>query len=76
MFTTRKTYQPYRSPFDPCPPLTPKTYVTAPNLYIGFQPPRLPQYAPYEALRKGTTWKIFYDPYCGPYEQMKRNERT
>jgi len=78
-FTPFKSYTPYVSPFDPCPPKTIKTYSTPPNLYIGFQPPNTPQFSPIEALKKGTLFKIFYDPYYGPYEQPKgvrENEET
>ncbi|MCL7748693.1 spore coat associated protein CotJA [Halalkalibacter alkaliphilus] len=70
-FTTRKQYYPYVSPFNPCPPITVKTFVTAPNLYLTFQPPNLPQFSPHEALQKGTLWKYFYDPYYGPYEKRE-----
>lgn len=71
MYTHYKTYRPYISPFDPCPPITKKTYSTPPHLYLGFQPPNLPQFPPREALMKGTLWKVFYDPYYGPYERAK-----
>ncbi|MBO8176633.1 spore coat associated protein CotJA [Aeribacillus pallidus] len=71
MPTLYKTYHPFVSPYDPCPSLGPRTYSTPPNLYIGFQPPNLPQYSPREALRKGTLWKVFYDPYYSPYEKWK-----
>lgn len=64
-FTPRKFYAPYYSPFDPCPPIRVKSYSTPPNLYLGFQPPDLPQFSPEEALCKGTLWPIFYDPYYG-----------
>lgn len=74
MFTTRKTYHPYISSFDPCPPITEKTYVTAPNLYVGFQPPNLPQFSPSEALKKGTLWKLFYDPYYNAREKGVRTD--
>mgnify|MGYP001230770381 CR=1 FL=1 len=71
MFTLYKTYHPYISPFDPCKPMTTKTYSTPPNLYIGFQPPNFPQFSPMEALKAGTLWKPFYDPYYNPYEVAK-----
>ncbi|WP_335869751.1 spore coat associated protein CotJA [Bacillus sp. 2205SS5-2] len=64
-----KSYQPYCSPFDPCTPISVKTYSTPPNLYLGFQPPNLPQYTPKEALKTGTLWKVFYDPYYSPFEK-------
>ncbi|MBW8349110.1 spore coat associated protein CotJA [Bacillus sp. IITD106] len=66
-----KSYMPYISPFDPCPPITVKTYSTPPNLYMGFQPPNLPQFSPKEALKKGTLWRAFYDPYYSPYERAR-----
>lgn len=71
MFTVRKSYYPYVSPFDPCQPITVKSFSTPPNLYVGFQPPNLPQFSPQEALRAGTLWKIFYDPYYSPHEKAK-----
>lgn len=71
MFTHKKAWHPYISPFDPCKPMTVKTYSTPPHLYIGFQPPNLPQFSPPEALRAGTLWKAFYDPYYGPLEKAK-----
>lgn len=71
MFTHQKVYQPYFSPFDPCPPITVKAYSTPPHLYIPFQPANLPQFSPAEALKKGTIWKVFYDPYYSPYEIAK-----
>lgn len=74
MFTTRKTWFPYASPFDPCPPIPCKEYVTAPNLYIGFQPPGLQQFTPQEALRAGTLWCVFYDPYFNSHEMKMREE--
>ncbi|MCA1030551.1 spore coat associated protein CotJA [Bacillus timonensis] len=74
MYSYRKNFYPYVSPFDPCPPLTCKQYVTPPNLYIGFQPPNLPQYSYKEALQKGTLWPAFYDPYYNPYETRQREE--
>nr|WP_206702862.1 spore coat associated protein CotJA [Bacillus sonorensis] len=43
-------------------------YRTPPNLYLGFQPRGLPQFSPMEALKKGTLWPVFYDPYENPYE--------
>ncbi len=55
-----KTYYPYHSPFDPCPPLTPKVYNTPPELYLTYQPMNLPQFSPMEALKKGTLWPSLY----------------
>ncbi|MBU5213680.1 MULTISPECIES: spore coat associated protein CotJA [Heyndrickxia] len=71
MHSFYKSYKPYISPFDPCPPIKVKTYSTPPNLYMGFQPPNLPQFPPLEALRKGTLWQPLYDPYYSPYERAK-----
>ncbi|MDC3413079.1 spore coat associated protein CotJA [Aquibacillus sp. 3ASR75-11] len=70
MFTQRKYYYPYISPFDPCRPIEVKSYETPPQLYIGFQPPSLPQYeSPKEALYRGTLWPALYSPYRNPYER-------
>jgi spore coat protein JA len=67
MPTTRKFYNPYVSPFDPCKPLKVKSYETPPNLYMGFQPPGLPQFDPKTALYKGTLWPALFGPYSNPY---------
>lgn len=69
MYTQRKFYAPYVSPFDPCPPLRIKSYETPPNLYLGYQPPNLPQFPPEEALHRGTLWQILYNPYPGRLER-------
>ena len=66
MSNHRKTFQPFVSPDDPCPPLKEKTYETPPNLYLGFQPPGLEQFSPAEALEKGTLWPALYGPYEPP----------
>jgi spore coat protein JA len=58
-----KFYHPYISPNDPCPPQGVKAYNTAINLYVTFQPPGLPQFSPYEALKFGTLWPSLYSPY-------------
>jgi spore coat protein JA len=60
-----KEYAPFVGPFDPCPPIRCKTYVTAPNLYVVYQPPSLPQFNPSEALRLGVLWPAYYSPYEG-----------
>ncbi|UHA75787.1 spore coat associated protein CotJA [Paenibacillus sp. 481] len=60
-----RSYVPYRSPYDPCPSIGPRTYVVPPNQYITFQPSNLPQFTPAQALRYGTLWPAFYSPY-GP----------
>jgi spore coat protein JA len=65
MINQYKVYETYVGPFDPCPPVRCKTYVTPPNLYVSFQPPCLPQNNPYEALKLGTLWPAFYSPYEG-----------
>ncbi|MDQ0252745.1 spore coat protein JA [Evansella vedderi] len=70
-FTLRKTYHPYISPFDPCPPVREKTYYTPAQLYLGYQPQNLEQFSPKEALKAGTLWKVFYDPYYGPNEKRR-----
>ncbi|MED4534459.1 spore coat associated protein CotJA [Metabacillus fastidiosus] len=70
-FTRMKTYRPYHSRFDPCPSIGVKYYSTPPQLYMGFQPPNLPQFSPQEALKKGTLWKAFWDPYRNPYEKER-----
>ena len=70
-FTTTKSYTPYRGKFDPCPPIGQKYFSTPPNLYVGFQPPNLEQFTYREALRKGTLWPIFYDPYENPYKNRR-----
>jgi spore coat protein JA len=58
-----REYYPYVSPFDPCPPQRVKTYMVPPNLFIGFQPPNLPQFQPMEALMYGVLWPALYSPY-------------
>ena len=68
-FTNVKSYVVPHSPFDPCPPIGCRYYSTPPNLYLGFQPPDLPQFSPAHALRKGTLWKVFYDYYDNPYRK-------
>jgi spore coat protein JA len=60
-----KAYYPFVGPCDPCPPMVCKTYVTPPNLYLGYQPPNLPQFSPFEALKLGTLWPVLYSPYEG-----------
>ncbi|MED4957004.1 spore coat associated protein CotJA [Paenibacillus macerans] len=58
-----RVFTPFIGPFDPCPPITHKTYSTPPQLFIHFQPPNLPQFSPMEALRHGTLWPALYSPY-------------
>ena len=76
MFTHYKTYQPYASPFDPCKPLLEKVYSTPPHLYLGYQPPNLPQFTPLEALKAGTLWKDLYDPYYNTFEKAQGGQPT
>ncbi|MBS4173306.1 spore coat associated protein CotJA [Bacillus sp. FJAT-49736] len=71
MSTNYKSYKPFVSPYDPCEPILEKTYSTPPHLYLGFQPPNLPQFSPLEALKKGTLWQPLYDPYYSPYERAR-----
>lgn len=68
MSVYRRVHYPYYSPFDPCPPIKAKVFSVPPNLFLGFQPPDLPQFTPMQALRTGTLWKVFYDPWYSPYE--------
>jgi len=76
MNTRLKSFHPYVSPFDPCQPILEKTYSTPPHLYMGFQPPNLPQFSPLEALRYGTLWKDLYDPWYGPLEPGRGGAAT
>lgn len=63
--TQTKTYYPFIGPFDPCPPIRVKTYSTPPQLYMGFQPPQLPQFSLQQALQTGTLWPALYSAYEG-----------
>ena len=58
-----RTWKPYVSPWDPCPPIRVKSYVVPPNQWIPFQPMNLPQFPLDEALRRGTLWPALYSPY-------------
>ena len=71
-YTQIKSYTPFHSDYDPCPPIGKKYYSTPPNLYMGFQPPNLKQYDAKEALQKGTLWPAFYDYYENPYKKQVR----
>lgn len=62
-FDQLRVWYPYVSPFDPCPPITAKTFIIPPNLAMPWQPPGLPQFSPYEALKRGTLWPAYYSPY-------------
>lgn len=74
-FTQRKFYRPYVSPFDPCPPIKVKSYETPPHLYMCVQPPGLPQFGAYEALRHGTLWPALFSPYENPYKMRGGSEQ-
>ncbi|QWQ49267.1 spore coat associated protein CotJA [Bacillus velezensis] len=71
-FTPVKSYKPFHSRFDPCPPIGRKYFRTPPHLYMRFQPYHLEQFSPMEALRKGTLWKDLYDFYDNPYRGGNR----
>jgi spore coat protein JA len=60
-----KVYETYVGPNDPCPPVRFKTYSTAANLYLAYQPMCLQQFNPSEALKLGTLWPALYSPYAG-----------
>lgn len=64
-----RSYTPFHSPQDPCPPIGKKYYFTPPHLFMGFQPVNLPQFSPSEALKKGTLWPALYDYYENPYKK-------
>ncbi|WP_430785506.1 spore coat associated protein CotJA [Virgibacillus flavescens] len=68
MFTQFKYWEPYISPYDPCPPIRVKSYSTPPQLYITFQPPGLAQFEPEAALFHGTLWPDLYSPYPNPHK--------
>jgi spore coat protein JA len=72
MFTQQKADYPYISPFDPCPPVRIKYYQTPPHLYLGFQPPGLPQFPAREALHRGTLWPALYSPYDGRKDSREK----
>lgn len=65
MISQTRAYKPYVSPYDPCPPQMIKTYSVPPQLFLGFQPPNLPQFPPMKALKRGTLWPVLYSPYEG-----------
>ncbi|MGZ4031561.1 MAG: spore coat associated protein CotJA [Tumebacillaceae bacterium] len=68
MYTPKKVYHPYVSPFDPSKPILAKTYETPPHLYMPVQPPGLDQFDPMTALKAGTLWPLYYNPYKGRVE--------
>ncbi|MBP1995899.1 spore coat associated protein CotJA [Paenibacillus eucommiae] len=63
MYKQVRVYFPYVSPCDPCPPIREKAYLVPPQLFMSFQPPGLPQFSPYEALKRGTLWPALFSPY-------------
>jgi spore coat protein JA len=71
LYTQIRLYHPYVSPYDPCRPLQVKTYVTPPHLFLGFQPPNLPQFTPVEALKHGVLWPVLYSFYEGRTDRQK-----
>jgi spore coat protein JA len=62
-----RVHQPYRSPFDPCPP-RPKAFIVSPNQYIVVQPKGMKQFSPRDALKHGTLWPDLYSPYSPPHK--------
>lgn len=64
-------YKTFVSPLDPCPPIRVKSYSTPPHLFMPFQPPNLPQFTPYEALKHGTLWPVLYSPYGSKYVRQE-----
>lgn len=75
MFTPRKAYHPYASPFDPCKPMRVKYYETPQNLYLHVQPPNLPQFDPMTALKCGTLWPVLYNNYEGRPKSEEESKR-
>jgi spore coat protein JA len=63
-----RAFESFHSPLDPCPP-RPKAYIVPPNQYYVMQPKGLRQYAPREALRRGTLWPDLYSPYERPFRE-------
>lgn len=61
-----RTWYPFVGPHDPCPPIRVKSYNVPPQLFISFQPPNLPQFSAYDALKHGTLWPSLYAPYPDP----------
>ncbi|WP_100331442.1 spore coat associated protein CotJA [Bacillus xiapuensis] len=70
-----RTYRPFIGPMDPCPPIRIKRYSTPPQLFVGYQPEGLKQFSPHAALRKGTLWPCFFDPYFSVKELSKGAKR-
>lgn len=74
MNSPTRFYHPFISPLDPCPPIKVKSYNVGIQLFITFQPPDLPQFDPFEALRKGTLWPALYSPYESKNTKNVREE--
>lgn len=62
-----RVYKPFIGPYDPCPPITLKSYVLPPNQFINFQPPGWPQFSLQEALKLGTLWVPLFSAYQSKY---------
>ncbi|MDF2961795.1 MAG: cotJA2 [Paenibacillus sp.] len=58
-----KAYHPFVGKYDPCTPVTEKTFVVPPQLFYEYQPTESAQYSPKEALKKGTLWPDLFSPY-------------
>src|SRR3954463_1109249 len=58
-----KVYHPIAGKFDPCTPITEKTFVVPPQLFLEYQPMELPQYSTKEALKSGTLWPELFSSY-------------
>lgn len=67
-------YHPFVSPLDPCPPIRVKSFSVPPQLFITFQPPNLPQFTPFDALKHGTLWPALYSPYPADHERPEDGE--
>lgn len=64
-----KSYIPFHSPNDPCPPIG-KNITQLPHTYLwAFNHLTYPNSHQKEALRKGTLWPAFYDFYENPYKK-------
>ena len=72
MFTLYKTWHPIASPFDPCKPILEKTFSTPPNLYIGFQPPNLPQFYTTGSTKGRNTMESILRPLLQPIRESQR----
>jgi spore coat protein JA len=41
-----------------------------------FQPPGLPQFSPYDALKFGTLWPALYGPYPNPMLELRSEKEA